>query len=303
MRNYSLTNFDEEDFFVIVCCFSEYSEHNMRRRIFVGGLSVKTIARQVGKYFERFGAVQEAMIILDKNGVSKLFGYVMFESEASIANVFEHKDSLFLKKKLEIRSCTRPTGRYRKCPPRFFDLWTPESTQGELGNHWTPAGSKRMQKHTTQSPALSTAEHTPEESDSSGHKPRAFPARSPVQAIPFQMPQGRLSLEERIQNIDWEAVTRASHCAYKTAEMQWYMMKKEMDWCHAMSTLPEPSKLPQSADEEQETAEVNPYSDIPFGRNSLEAASFVPCQYMPYYCNYDSVDQFFYANRHVSFYG
>eukprot|EP01018_Ginkgo_biloba_P002152 Gb_15680 [translate_table: standard] len=48
-------------------------------KIFVGGLAWETKRETMKKYFEQFGEIQEAVVIMDKNtGRSKGYGFVSF---------------------------------------------------------------------------------------------------------------------------------------------------------------------------------------------------------------------------------
>jgi hypothetical protein len=52
------------------------------RKVFVGGLNPSTTAEGLRTYFEQFGVVSEASVVIDKvTRTSRGFGFVMFESE------------------------------------------------------------------------------------------------------------------------------------------------------------------------------------------------------------------------------
>jgi RNA recognition motif-containing protein len=52
------------------------------RKVFVGGLNPSTTAEGLRSYFEQFGTVSEASVVIDKvTRTSRGFGFVMFESE------------------------------------------------------------------------------------------------------------------------------------------------------------------------------------------------------------------------------
>jgi hypothetical protein len=52
------------------------------RKVFVGGLNPSTTAEGLRAYFEQFGTVSEASVVIDKvTRTSRGFGFVMFESE------------------------------------------------------------------------------------------------------------------------------------------------------------------------------------------------------------------------------
>jgi hypothetical protein len=52
------------------------------RKVFVGGLNPSTTAEGLRSYFEQFGVVSEASVVIDKvTRTSRGFGFVMFENE------------------------------------------------------------------------------------------------------------------------------------------------------------------------------------------------------------------------------
>jgi RNA recognition motif-containing protein len=52
------------------------------RKVFVGGLNPSTTAEGLRTYFEQFGTVSEASVVIDKvTRTSRGFGFVMFENE------------------------------------------------------------------------------------------------------------------------------------------------------------------------------------------------------------------------------
>ena len=56
-----------------------------RSKLFIGGLSIKVTEEKLGEYFSHFGRVNKLTIIKTK-GVSKGFGFVLFESPISAQN-------------------------------------------------------------------------------------------------------------------------------------------------------------------------------------------------------------------------
>lgn len=69
---------------------NKLSEHdnNNKRKIFVGGLSWSTTEDGLRAYFEKYGPVQDVVIMRDKfTGRSRGFGFVTFADDGAIAQV------------------------------------------------------------------------------------------------------------------------------------------------------------------------------------------------------------------------
>ncbi|KAE8077622.1 hypothetical protein FH972_016171 [Carpinus fangiana] len=63
-----------------------------RTKIFVGGLAWQTQRDSLQRYFEQFGEIQEAVVILDKNsGRSKGYGFVTFKDPDSAMRACENR--------------------------------------------------------------------------------------------------------------------------------------------------------------------------------------------------------------------
>jgi len=62
------------------------------KKIFVGGLSKDTTNDEFKKYFEQFGAVSEATVMTDQHGVSRGFGFIVFDSDTSVDEVLSAKE-------------------------------------------------------------------------------------------------------------------------------------------------------------------------------------------------------------------
>ncbi|NOZ88117.1 MAG: RNA-binding protein [Deltaproteobacteria bacterium] len=59
----------------------------MGKKIFVGGLSWDTNDQGLHEAFSRFGEIEEAKVILDRDtGRSRGFGFVTFDSEEAVQN-------------------------------------------------------------------------------------------------------------------------------------------------------------------------------------------------------------------------
>ncbi len=76
-------------------------------KIFVGGLPYHTTDETLRKFFERFGEIDEAVVITDRTtGKSRGYGFVSFVSylkQNRIGFFSEHK-SMFISNVLEIKS-------------------------------------------------------------------------------------------------------------------------------------------------------------------------------------------------------
>ena len=55
-------------------------KHKHWRKLFVHGLDFKTSKEQLKAWYENFGKVEEAVILIDNKGASKGFGFVTFFS-------------------------------------------------------------------------------------------------------------------------------------------------------------------------------------------------------------------------------
>jgi len=68
------------------------SSGHRTKKIFVGGLSKDTSNDEFKKYFEGFGAVAEATIMTDQHGLSRGFGFIVFESDTTVDDVLAAKE-------------------------------------------------------------------------------------------------------------------------------------------------------------------------------------------------------------------
>eukprot|EP01103_Thecamoeba_quadrilineata_P000694 TRINITY_DN10606_c0_g1_i1.p1 TRINITY_DN10606_c0_g1~~TRINITY_DN10606_c0_g1_i1.p1 ORF type:complete len:359 (+),score=38.85 TRINITY_DN10606_c0_g1_i1:118-1194(+) len=65
------------------------------RKIFVGGLSINTTEEEFKNYFEQFGNVMDAQIMLEREtGRPRGFGFVTFEKEESVEKVLLHNHEI-----------------------------------------------------------------------------------------------------------------------------------------------------------------------------------------------------------------
>ncbi|XP_009607897.2 UBP1-associated protein 2C-like [Nicotiana tomentosiformis] len=54
-------------------------EGSIQRKLFVGSLGCNTTSETLHRFFSAYGEVEEAVVILDKSGVSKEYGFVIFK--------------------------------------------------------------------------------------------------------------------------------------------------------------------------------------------------------------------------------
>ena len=59
------------------------------KKIFVGGLVFTTTKKQLTDYFSQFGTVNDSIIIVDRDGKPRGFGFVTFQDQSSIDKVLE----------------------------------------------------------------------------------------------------------------------------------------------------------------------------------------------------------------------
>ncbi|XP_043922700.1 deleted in azoospermia-like [Protopterus annectens] len=61
----------------------------MPNRVFVGGIDGKTAECEIKDFFARYGAVKEVKLIMDRNGISKGYGFVSFQDEVDVQKIVE----------------------------------------------------------------------------------------------------------------------------------------------------------------------------------------------------------------------
>jgi len=75
----------------------EEEAENMSKKLFVGGLAWATEEIGLRKAFERYGTVQEAVVISDREtGRSRGFGFVTFENNADADKAIEEMNGASL---------------------------------------------------------------------------------------------------------------------------------------------------------------------------------------------------------------
>ena len=56
----------------------------------MGGLSIDVTEKEFGDYFNKFGGVKDAVVMVDRNtGSSRGFGFVTFEKEETVEKVMK----------------------------------------------------------------------------------------------------------------------------------------------------------------------------------------------------------------------
>ena len=67
-----------------------YEDPSLRncKKIFVGGLGPQTTEVSLKRYFERYGTLQECLIMVDRDNKTRGFGFVTFFHESSVDKVF-----------------------------------------------------------------------------------------------------------------------------------------------------------------------------------------------------------------------
>ena len=63
----------------------------MSKKLYVGGLSWDTADSALQQAFERFGVVEEAKVVMDRDtGRSRGFGFVTFQDDGDAGKALEH---------------------------------------------------------------------------------------------------------------------------------------------------------------------------------------------------------------------
>ena len=60
-------------------------------RLFVGCLPEETTAEELGTFFNQYGNVVEAKVVLDEKGHSKRFGFVTFSNKEHVAVIIKSR--------------------------------------------------------------------------------------------------------------------------------------------------------------------------------------------------------------------
>jgi len=88
------------------------NHHKSTKKIFVGGLAHSSTDADFRKYFEQFGAITEAQVMMERDsGRHRGFGFVTFESESSVDRLMESDHHEINGKQVEIKRAEpkRPT--------------------------------------------------------------------------------------------------------------------------------------------------------------------------------------------------
>jgi heterogeneous nuclear ribonucleoprotein A1/A3 len=116
-------------------------------KIFVGGISWDTTDSGFTSYFSRYGAIKDAIIMRDKTtGVSRGFGFVIFEDPSSVDKVLSQGDLTLDGRKIDCKIAvpksdigTAPgTHRTRKI---FVGGIPPQTTSDDLRSHFGHFGT------------------------------------------------------------------------------------------------------------------------------------------------------------------
>ena len=69
------------------------------RKLFIGGLSSSTTQESLSSYFEQFGGVQDAILMVDRvSGRSRCFGFVTMQDASSLTSIISQSHTLDGKK-------------------------------------------------------------------------------------------------------------------------------------------------------------------------------------------------------------
>ncbi|KAI4889792.1 hypothetical protein NFI96_030807 [Prochilodus magdalenae] len=77
-------------------------------RIFVGGIDGKTNENDLRRFFSQYGTIKEVKIVIDRDGISKGYGFVTFETPEDVQKILHDADRLcFRDKRLNIGQAIR----------------------------------------------------------------------------------------------------------------------------------------------------------------------------------------------------
>ena len=100
------------------------------KRIFVKGFSPETTENELREYFQDFGTVKESKVVRDRNGFSKGYAFITFESQ-EVADQVRDQDSLeFRGKSLNVGKAVR-----RKSKRSFGKYYCHRQEPGESPPH------------------------------------------------------------------------------------------------------------------------------------------------------------------------
>lgn len=88
----------------------EQEQRDLSNKLFVGGISQSTKSEDLHHYFSRFGRIREARVLYDgKTGKSRGFGFILFEKDAAVDQVFTIQEHKIKKKIVEIKRFSKET--------------------------------------------------------------------------------------------------------------------------------------------------------------------------------------------------
>ncbi|GFE53456.1 RNA recognition motif domain containing protein [Babesia ovis] len=77
---------------------------NMKRKIFVGGISKSLSEQMLEDYFSRFGAIDKVTIMRQIDGSSRGFGFIMFAVDGAVEKVLESPSHFVYGSKVDVRA-------------------------------------------------------------------------------------------------------------------------------------------------------------------------------------------------------
>lgn len=97
-------------------------------KIFVGGLAWETKRETMKKYFEQFGEIQEAVVIMDKNtGRSKGYGFVTFRDREAAKRACADPSPVIDGRRANCNLASLGASRSRPSPPQHSNRFRPSA--------------------------------------------------------------------------------------------------------------------------------------------------------------------------------
>lgn len=97
-------------------------------KIFVGGLAWETKRETMKKYFEQFGEIQEAVVIMDKNtGRSKGYGFVTFRDREAAKRACADPSPVIDGRRANCNLASLGASRSRPSPPQHSNRFRPNA--------------------------------------------------------------------------------------------------------------------------------------------------------------------------------
>lgn len=89
-------------------------------RVFVGGLAYNTTELELKNFFNQFGNVRDSKIITDRQGISKGYGFVTFDTAEEASKVQEQGYLYYNEKKLNVSKAIRKQGGQYQVPNQEY---------------------------------------------------------------------------------------------------------------------------------------------------------------------------------------